>query len=162
MSTSAYFEVITRQVSHALVTKTWRLLVRLPKQIRERGGGRHAAFSNRGVQRGTDREPCLQNVAGEMCAWMPYIGTGGMEMCVVRFAPTIHLTPFKQEVLGLCVSREACTPPGTILHVWTLDSVVVSFGEVLVLVSRGMYTTWIDSACIYLGKVVVSPVDGWC
>ena len=34
-------------------------------------------------------------------------GTGGREVCVVRCAPDIHLTPFKPEVLGkVCVSLE--------------------------------------------------------
>ena len=46
-------------------------------------------------------------------------GTGGMEVCVVRFAPNIHLTPFKPEVLGKvsvsllrwwCWCHAACTP----------------------------------------------------
>ena len=41
----------------------------LPKQARERGGRRQAAVSHRDVQRGTDREPCLQNDAGNMFAW---------------------------------------------------------------------------------------------
>ena len=40
MSTSAFSEVMPRQVSLALVTKTWRLLVRLPRLIREREDGR--------------------------------------------------------------------------------------------------------------------------
>ena len=70
MSTSAFSEAITRQVPLALVTKTWRQLVRLPRRIRERGGGRQAALSNRDVQRGTDREPCLLNDAGNMFAWI--------------------------------------------------------------------------------------------
>ena len=44
----------------------WRVLVRLPKRILERGGGWQAAFSNRDVRRGTDREPCLQKDAGQL------------------------------------------------------------------------------------------------
>ena len=46
MSTSAFPGVITRHVSLALVTTTWRLLVRLSKRIHERGGEWQAELSN--------------------------------------------------------------------------------------------------------------------
>ena len=48
-----------------------------------------------------------------------------------------------------------------VLHEKALDNVVGSFWKMLELVSRGVQTTWINSACIYLGEVVVSPGDGW-
>ena len=51
--------VVTRLVS-GICHNDWRVLVRLSKRIRERGGGWQAALSNRDVRRGTDREPCLQ------------------------------------------------------------------------------------------------------
>ena len=61
MSTNACFGVMTQRVSLALVTTTWRPLVRLPKRFPERGGGWQGALSNRDARRGTDQEPCLQD-----------------------------------------------------------------------------------------------------
>ena len=49
------------------------LLVRLSRRVHERGGGRQVALSNGDVQRGTDREPCLQNDAGKnVCMDLQY------------------------------------------------------------------------------------------
>ena len=67
VSTSA-FSGETTAFFPGTVTTTWRLLVRLSKRIRERGGGRQSAWSNGDVQRGVDRAPCLQKIV-KITAW---------------------------------------------------------------------------------------------